>query len=243
MPASFERPRMPPLSLPPQAALFLDVDGTLLEFAPAPHLVVVPPDLAGVLRRLRGQLQGALAVVTGRPIEQVDGLFGDAPYAVAGEHGAAIRVAPGAAIHHVALPALAPEWLTQAEEVVQAHPGALLEPKSRGFVFHYRNAPELGPVLHEAAQRIVAGREAEYRLLPAHMAWEVKPSAADKGTAVAALMAEPPFRGRVPVYVGDDVTDEDGMRVAREAGGLGLRVAEAFGDPEGVRIWLRGLAK
>lgn len=228
--------------LPERAALLLDLDGTLLDLAPSPDAVVVPPDLPDTLRRLRTRLDGALAVVTGRPVEQIDALLDDAPYAVAGEHGGAVRSAPGAALLRADLPDLPAFWLDQAAGAVAAWPGALLEPKARGFVFHYRQAPEAGPALQAAAHAIIAARAAAYTVLPAHMAWEVKPRGADKGTAVAVLMRAPPFAGRVPVYVGDDVTDEDAMRAAREAGGMGLRVSEAFGTPAGVRAWLADLA-
>lgn len=228
--------------LPARAALLLDVDGTLLDFAPAPEAVVVPDDLRAALRTLRVRLEDALAMVTGRPVEQVDALFGDLPFAVAGEHGGAIRHAPGTGLRRATLPDLPDPWLRAAQDVVATHEGAYLERKPRGFVFHYRGTPDLAPVLEAAARRIIAGHEDAYRVLQANMAWEIKPRGADKGTAVEALMAAAPFAGRVPVYVGDDVTDEDGMRAARALGGLGLRVADVFGDPAGVRNWLRTLA-
>jgi trehalose 6-phosphate phosphatase len=128
-------------------------------------------------------------------------------------------------------------WLDHAEALVAAFPGALLERKARGFVLHYRRVPEAGPVFEEALRATLEGW-ADHRLIAAHMAWEVKPTGIDKGTAVAAIMARAPFLGRVPVFIGDDVTDEDGMRVARAMGGQGLRVQEVFGDAAGVRQWL-----
>lgn len=228
----------PPPDLPPNAALLLDLDGTLLDIAATPEAVVVPPDLPAVLRRLRARLGDAVAVVTGRPVAQIDALLGDAPYAVAGEHGGAIRAAPDEPLRRADLPELPPDWLALAAEVVARHPGARLEPKARGFVLHYRQVPEAGASLQAAALAILGARAASYALLPAHMAWEVKPRGADKGTAVTRLLRDAPFRGRVPVYIGDDVTDEDGMRAAREHGGLGLRVDATFGDPAGVRRWL-----
>ena len=224
--------------LPARPALFLDVDGTLLDIAPTPSSVVVPPELPDVLRRLRNTLGGALAVVTGRPVDQVDRLFGDAPYAVAGEHGGAIRHAPGAPVEHAAVANLPAGWLERAEHIAAGRPGVLLERKRRGFVLHFRQAPDEGPALRQAMLDILGGFENRFALLSGSMAWEMRPLGADKGTAVAGLMARPPFAGRVPVYIGDDVTDEDGMRAARAAGGIGLRVAEAFGDPAGVRAWL-----
>jgi trehalose 6-phosphate phosphatase len=231
--------RAPPL--PDRAALLLDLDGTLLDIAATPEAVAVPPVLPADLRRLRERLDDALAIVTGRPVAQVDVLLPGIAYAVAGEHGGAIRFAPGAALTRADLPELPATWLRQAAALVARLPGTRLETKARGFALHYRQAPDAGAAL-SAGLGAILGDQATHRLLPAHMAWEVKPLGADKGTAVAALMAHPPFAGRVPVYIGDDVTDEDGMRVARAAGGLGLRVDAVFGDAAGVRAWLHRIA-
>lgn len=227
--------------LPPRAALLLDLDGTLLDIAPTPDAVQVPPALPATLRCLRGLLDDALGVVTGRPVEQVDALLPDVPYAVAGEHGGAIRFAPGDAVQRASLPALPEHWLRAAADLAAAHPGTLLERKARGFALHYRQAPQAGPALQAGLRALLAAQDTHF-LLPAHMAYEVKPRGADKGTAVAALLARAPFAGRVPVYIGDDVTDEDAIRAAEARGGLGLRVADAFGDAAGVRAWLERLA-
>jgi len=234
-------PSPPAPVLPDRPALLLDLDGTLLDIAARPEAVTVPAGLPRDLRRLRERLGNALAVVTGRPVPQVEALLPDVAYAVAGEHGGAIRFAPGADLMRADLPDLPAGWLPAAAALVAEHPGALLEPKARGFALHYRLAPQAGAALL-AGLRTLLGGQATHRILSAHMAWEVKPLGADKGTAVAALMTRPPFAGRVPVYVGDDVTDEDGMQAARAAGGLGLRVQEVFGDAAGVRAWLHRLA-
>jgi trehalose 6-phosphate phosphatase len=231
-------PSLPP---PDRAALLLDIDGTLLDFAPRPMEVVIPPGLPEVLIRLKRRVGGALGMVSGRPIEQVAALFGDVPQAIAGEHGGAIRYAPGAAVERPKLVRVPPEWLVMAERLAAEHPGALLEQKARGFVVHYRNAQDAGAALREGMERLVGGSEA-FQLVPAQMAWEVRPRGADKGSAVLALMERAPFAGRKPVFVGDDVTDEDGIQAARAMGGVGLMVAEAFGDPAGVRAWLGRLA-
>ena len=235
-------------ALPAPAALLLDLDGTLLDIAPTPDAVVVPPGLLPSLRRLRELFGDAVAVVSGRPIAQIEALLEAVPYAVAGEHGGAIRHAPGAAPERPDLPALPEGWVEQAGRLAAGWQGVLLERKAHGFVLHYRLEPAAGPALHQGLRSILAsdaGLESDagrFTLMPAHMAWEVKPRAADKGRAVHRLMARPPFAGRVPVYVGDDVTDEDGIRAAQELGGLGLRVQERFGDAAGVRAWLTALA-
>ncbi len=214
------------------------MDGTLLDIAPTPDLVRVAPGLTGALCKLREIMGGALAVVTGRPIEQVDGMFANVPYAVAGEHGGAIRHAPGTEVVRVSLPSLPVEWVIAAAQIADAHPGALLEQKQRGFVLHYRAVPELGPALRDAALALIAPLADQFQLMEALMAWEVRPRGADKGSAVNTLMTEAPFAGRKPIFIGDDVTDEDGMRAARALGGAGLRVDEWFGGPADVRAWL-----
>jgi trehalose 6-phosphate phosphatase len=224
-----------------RAALLLDMDGTLVDMAPTPDVVVVAPGLCDSLRVLRDRLGGALAVVTGRPIETIDRLLGDAPYAVAGEHGGVVRHAPGEMAERPDLPGPPSAWYDEAESLAAAWPGAVLERKVRGLALHYRQVPEAGPVFHERLRALLGGNSV-FDLLPGHMMWEVRPRGSDKGRAVAVLMARAPFAGRLPWFIGDDVTDEDGMRVATSMGGGGLRVDAAFGDPSGVRAWLRGAA-
>jgi trehalose 6-phosphate phosphatase len=227
-------------ALPPfaRAALLLDLDGTLLDLAPTPDSVVVPPDLPLTLARLRGELDGALAVITGRPVETIDALLPGIIPAVAGEHGGAFRTAPGAAVTRPDLPTPPGEWLIEAEAIAAANPGVLIERKARGFVLHYRLAPTLGPTIETLLEAIVRPHNSRFQLVAAHMAWEVRPRGADKGLAVEAIMALPGFAYRLPVFIGDDVTDEDGMVAARRLGGAGLFVPTIFGTPAGVRSWL-----
>jgi trehalose 6-phosphate phosphatase len=232
------------LHLPPfgNAALLLDLDGTLLDIAPRPEAVVVPPGLTRALSRVRRLLGNALAVVTGRPVEVVDALLGDAVYAVAGEHGGAIRCEPGRPVLRPPLPSPPSDWVAKAESLAVLHPGVLFEPKARGFALHYRAVPSLGGALRDALEQMLSG-SADFELLPAHMLWEVRPRGTDKGKAVIQLMEQPPFRGRLPVFIGDDVTDEDGIAAAARLGGAGLRVQDAFGDAAGVRAWLAASAE
>lgn len=227
-------------TLPPfaRAALLLDLDGTLLDFAPTPDSVIVPPGLPGTLVRLRQQLNGALAVVTGRPVDQIDALLPGIVPVVAGEHGGALRPAPGAALHRTDLPGVPAGLVALGHGLAQAHPGVLMEPKARGFAVHYRLAPAAGAAVERALADAVSPLADRFQLMRAHMAWEVRPRGADKGSAVAAIMALPAFAGRLPVFIGDDVTDEDGMVVARSMGGAGLFVPRVFGTPGAVRAWL-----
>ncbi len=227
-------------ALPPFecAALLLDLDGTLLDIAPTPDAVVVAPGLPETLIRLRAELDGAIAVITGRPVHQVDSLLPGIIPTVSGEHGGALRAAPGAALVRAALPDLPPGLLEAGARIAASAPGVLLEQKARGFVLHFRQAPQAGPAIHQALSALLTPHAAAFQLLPAHMAWEIRPRGADKGSAVLTVMALPKFAGRLPVFIGDDVTDEDGMRPSREMGGAGLFVPEVFGDAAGVRDWL-----
>ncbi|MBO0711785.1 MAG: trehalose-phosphatase [Acetobacteraceae bacterium] len=226
-------------ALPPfdQTALFVDLDGTLLDIAPTPEQVIVPEGLPDALRALRHRLGDALAVVSGRPVEQLEALLGDAPFALAGEHGGAVRFRPAAQLERFALPAPVPAWYEVAERIAEKHDGVRLERKAHGFVLHYRARPALGEQLGEEIGALIAGSEA-FLLMPARKAWEVRPRGVDKGTAVRTLMRNPPFAGKRPLFIGDDVTDEDGIRAAEALGGCGLRVPEVFGGPTEVRHWL-----
>jgi trehalose 6-phosphate phosphatase len=219
----------------------LDLDGTLVDLAPTPGSVVVPPGLTDVLRTIRDGLGGALAVVTGRAIGDIDALLGDVPYAVAGEHGGAVRHAVGAAIERPDLKHVPARWLERGAMLEAAHPGSMFEAKPHGFGLHFRLAPEAGPAIHDAMASLVAESE-DFWLMPGHMLWEIRPRGVDKGDAVASLMRNAPFLGRLPVFIGDDVTDEDGIRVARGMGGAGIRVQDVFGDAAGVRAWLHETA-
>ena len=227
-------------TLPPfaQTALLLDLDGTLLDFAPTPDGVVVPDSLPRTLARLRDALAGALAIITGRPAGQVDALLPGLIPVVSGEHGGVLRPAPGAPLLRRDLPTVPPSLVAASETLAAAHPGVLVEHKARGFVLHFRRTPEAGPVLHAALGQLMAPVAEQFQVLAANMAWEVRPHGADKGSAVQAVMALPGFAGRRPVFIGDDVTDEDGMAVARQMGGAGLFVPAVFGSPAAVRDWL-----
>jgi trehalose 6-phosphate phosphatase len=235
---AFMTSHVPCLPPPSRAAFLLDFDGTLVDIAPSPDLVVVPADLPENLARLRARCGGALAIVTGRPIAQVDAFLGGDNYAVAGEHGTAVRHAPGEAIIHRVLPDTPPHWVASAKALAAQHPGTTFEPKRHGFVLHYRAAPEAKRSLKIGLEALLVEAPQAFQLMGAKMAWEVRPAGADKGVAVHDLMSRPPFAGRLPIFIGDDVTDEDGMREARALGGLGLRVPDIFADATEVRRWI-----
>jgi trehalose 6-phosphate phosphatase len=220
-------------------ALFLDLDGTLLDIAPTPDAVQVPPGLVPTLAAVAQRLHGAMAIVTGRPRETVDGLL--APLAPAGGfgHGAVLRDAAGRIGGAEAMPAPPQDWADRLHASIAAWPGVILERKPHGLALHFRAVPERQQAARAALEALLAGHGEDFVLLPAHMAYEIRPRAASKGRAVEALMRTDPFSGRMPVFVGDDVTDEDGMEAARRMGGFGLHVGRDFRHgPEEVRAWL-----
>ncbi|RAI58626.1 trehalose-phosphatase [Roseicella frigidaeris] len=220
-----------------RAALLLDFDGTLVEIAATPDAVRVDPLLPNLLYRLAGELSGALAVVSGRSLRDLD-TFLPVPIPMAGDHGATLRPDPAAPALRPDLPHPPAAWRARAAALVAHHPGALIEDKDHGFVLHYRQAPGLGPEAQALMASFVAEDPAAFDLLEARMAWEIRPRGASKGTAVQALMQRAPFAGRVPVFIGDDVTDEEGMEVARRFGGFGFKLQDAFGSPAALRDWL-----
>ena len=226
-------------------ALFLDFDGTLVGFAKIPKDVTVDPGLVPIIERLRDKLDGALAIVTGREIADVTGRLAPLDLPVAGSHGAERRRMDGAV--ETPGPEVGAEAERLAEELIAklGHiPGMIIEHKVFSVALHYRNAPD-------AADRVTAvaaealGRLPGWEGVPGKMVIEIRPGAFSKGSAVRAFMAEAPFAGRIPVFVGDDTTDEDGMKAATELGGYGIKVGTGdsvaryrLADPGSVHTWL-----
>lgn len=222
----------PPPPLRPDAALFLDVDGTLLEIAPRPELVYVPPILPMLIDSLAAERDGALALVSGRKLADIDRLFAPWQGAAAGVHGAARRRIDGSLVMNtdspadvaaaVALNRLRPVLVDAALRM----PGVWLEDKGRTLALHYRAAPERGPEILELARACVRQEDDCLRLIAGKMVVELQPQFYGKDGAIAAFMTEPPFRGRVPVFMGDDTTDEDGFAEVNRLGGVSIRVGE-----------------
>lgn len=222
-----------------RCALFLDIDGTLLDIAVSPDAVVVPDSLAPLLERASAWLGGALAVVSGRSLRQIDVLMAPLVLTGAGEHGAVLRT-PDGKIERAAREISVPEvWLSALLDAVNDWPGVLIEPKSYSVAVHYRMAPEREAALRALIRDIVAENPSEFEVLPAAKAFEIRSRKFSKATPVLRLMDVAPFAGRIPIFVGDDVTDHDGFRAAESLGGYGLNVHEIFdGKPAEVLRWL-----
>jgi len=221
---------IPPPRLGGDAALFLDVDGTLLEIAPRPEFVIVPPTLPLLLDRLAAERRGALALVSGRPLSDIDRLFAPWRGAAAGVHGAERRRLDGGVVRRLDGPAdlaaaTALDRLRPAlAELAQRMPGVWLEDKGRTLALHYRAAPERGSEILDLARRWVPQGDDFLRLIAGKMVVELQPRFYGKDGAIAAFMAEPPFQGRAPVFLGDDTTDEDGFAEINRRGGLSIRI-------------------
>jgi len=218
-------------------AVFLDVDGTLLDLAETPDAVVVPPHLRALLHRLSDQLQGALAIISGRSLTDIDRLIGPG-IAAAAEHGAILRDADGCIIEDMEDSAELRSLLAPLRAAVAAHPRTLLEAKRFGLVLHWRAAPSAAPALIHCAEALTAPHPM-LELQPAHEALEIRVRGPSKAGALDRFMRDAPFAGRVPVFVGDDTTDEPAIARASARGGQGLHVGRDFaGSPAAVLDWL-----
>ena len=233
---------------PEKIALLLDVDGTLVDIAPTPHEVHVSEELCRSLKRLAELTGGALALVSGRPIADLDHLFAPLKLAAIGGHGAEMRLADGARVSEVA--ALPQAMRARLRAVAAAAPGILVEDKGYSLALHYRKAPQE----EERLRRHIAVVRGEFpgealEVLPGKALFEIKRPGIDKGRAVRALLTHAPFAGRRPVFIGDDVTDETVFAILPALGGIGFSVhrhfaglAGIFDSPEEVRRALRALA-
>ena len=235
--------RMPPFAR--NWAFFLDVDGTLLDYAGHPQAVRVDPGLLGLLGRLEEAAGGALALISGRSVDDIDALFAPLRLAVAGQHGIERRAASGQRRQAVAPVDKIAQAAAEIVRVTAAHEGLVFENKGMTLALHYRRAPALR-VLVEGEMRAIAGRlGSAFELQFGKFVAEIKPGGHDKGSAIAEFTAEPPFAGRRPVFIGDDLTDETGFEVVNRAGGYSVKVGPGITrarwrlfDTAAVRRWL-----
>lgn len=217
--------RSPP-ALDLQSALFLDVDGTLLEIASRPELVRVPRDLPALIARVSGHRRGALALISGRPLAQLDQLFQSWRGAAAGLHGIERRRPDGTldCVVDSAGKAALDEIRPKLAAMAGGDSGLIIEDKGATLALHYRGVPHLESEIRARAEALQREAGAAIRLITGKMVVEFQPRNSHKGLAIAAFMAEPPFLGRRPVFVGDDTTDEDGFIEVRRRGGFAIRV-------------------
>ena len=233
----------------PDWALFLDFDGTIVDFAPRPDVVRLAPGLVPVLGRAAEALGRALAVVTGRPIGEIDHWLDSSVAAVAGIHGAERRRSDGRLASAAGAGPPPHEVLrvrARLAEFAGAYAGVVFEDKGCAFALHFRAAPERRGTCVEAVKALASPA---FEVLAGASVVELRSPGVHKGTAIAAFMAEPPFAGRTPVFVGDDITDEDGFRAVNAMGGVSVLAGPArptaahyhLPDVGSVVAWLRGI--
>lgn len=240
----------PPRADPARIALFVDVDGTLLDIASHPDAVVVDASLRDALARLRGRLDGALAPLSGRPLREIDALLRVVDGAAAGLHGAELRGPSGDMLAKPTVPRALDAAKRRAIAAAAALPGVLVEDKGGAIALHYRAAPGAGSDVRRMALALLDLAGSDYELQPGNAVVELKPRHADKGTALAALMDRAPFLGRVPWMLGDDLTDEDAFVEVNRRGGVSIIVGSrrptaarhALAGPGAARAWLAALA-
>jgi trehalose 6-phosphate phosphatase len=230
-------------------ALFLDFDGTLVELAATPDATLPPPGLVDLLQNLSRALDGALAIVTGRPLADIDRLLAPALFRGAGVHGAEVRDATGGKVR-AAAPPLTTSFVDSVRDLEVSLPGVLVEPKGAGIAVHYRHAVDKGAEVERRLRALLQKSGLELDLRPGKMLIEVLPNHVSKGGAVNAFMRQTPFFGRTPVVIGDDRGDIGAFEAAELLGGRGLRVAGEFFSPghaqfsgtAEVRRWLEHLS-
>ena len=235
--------RMPPFAR--DWAFFLDIDGTLLEYAPHPQQVRVGAELLEDLERLHAATGGAVALISGRSVEDIDKLFAPLAFPAAGQHGTERRTASGSV--HVHTPPL--EGLRRAAadivRLTASHAGLVFENKGMTLALHYRLVPGLRTLAEREMRAIGASLGEAFELQTGKFVAEIKPGGRDKGSAISEFAAEAPFAGRVPVFIGDDLTDEAGFDVVNRIGGHSIKVGPGITrarwhlfDAAAVRRWL-----
>ncbi|CCE11411.1 Trehalose-phosphatase (Trehalose 6-phosphate phosphatase) (TPP) [Bradyrhizobium sp. STM 3843] len=238
---------VPPLG---DIAFLLDIDGTLLELAATPREVWVPPGLAETLNRLHELTSGALALVSGRSLNDIDLIFAPEVYPAVGGHGAEMRLAIDSEADAVQAPPLDKELKRRLAAIAKLSPGILLEDKGYSLALHYRLAPQAEQAIYQAVSQIRADLpEAPIEVLPGKCVCEIKHAGFTKASGVRELMTHSPFKGRKPLFIGDDVTDETVFAIMPDYDGLSFSVGRAargvhgqFGTPNDVRIFLGELA-
>ena len=234
---------------PGHCALFLDLDGTLVEIAHDPAAVRADSALFSLISILHAATGGALALISGRPIADIDAIFKLPSLPVAGQHGAERRDARG--IRHVSGIDIATleRFRTRAQAWVASHPGLMVEDKGLSLAFHFRAAPGLAQSVAQFLDAEISHASGPFQIQSGKMVLEIRPSGYDKGRAIQEFLGEAPFAGRMPIFIGDDVSDELGFAAVNTLGGVSIKVGAEpscaryrLPNVEGVHQWLRNAA-
>jgi trehalose 6-phosphate phosphatase len=234
-----------------QVAILLDIDGTLLDIAPTPQEVRVSPTLRKTLATLHERTGGAMALVSGRSLHDIDRIFSPLHLSAVGGHGAEIRLLPDGHTDPQRTTPLDEKLRRRFADIAQPGNGIIVEDKEYSLALHYRLAPEKKRAVEDAVAAICADLPAAFvEVLPGKSVLEIKKIGFNKGTAIRYLMAHPPFAGRRPIFVGDDTTDDAAFAVVPEFGGIGISVGRMvpgvntrFEAPRDVRRWLERIAE
>ncbi len=234
-----------------ECAILLDVDGTILDLAPTPREVWVPPSLRHDMIRLSDRTGGAVALVSGRSLDDLDLLFSPLQLPAIGGHGAEFRSRAGGEPESRRGVPLDPALKRKFALVAELGPGILLEDKGYSLALHFRLAPDLEQLIKEAIERICAQYpRAPVEILHGKSVMEIKQTGFNKGSGVRELMRHPPFLDRHPIFIGDDITDESVFDIIPEFDGLAFSVGRMidgvnghFEKPEAVRSWLAQIAR
>ena len=248
--ASVRGPREghPPLSA--RWCLFLDIDGTLLEHRDRPEDVVVDAALRNLIGRLATAMDDAVALISGRAIEDVERLFAPLAVAVAGLHGVEHRDPSGSIRRHEMDENALVSARAHLQQVAAQNPGLFFEDKGLNLALHYRTAPESARRAEEAIRAVARDLGIRFEIQQGKMVWELKPSGYDKGTAIEEYLDDAPFLGRTPVFLGDDLTDEVGFELVNNYGGHSIKIGPGrtrahwrLADARAVRGFLGTLAE
>ena len=252
VPAPSPRDGASPLSAdavdPARCAFFLDLDGTLVEIAHQPAAVQVASELPHLIADLYAAAAGAVALISGRPAADIDRLLRMPQLPIAGQHGAERRDARGRLHLHAVDDSALASLRAQVHAWSISHPGFVIEDKGLSLALHYRGAPELEQALNLLARQAIDKTNGAFQVQPGKMVVEIKPSGRDKGRAIEEFLGEAPFTGRVPVFVGDDVTDEHGFVAVNARGGVSIKVGDGvtaatlrLANVGAVHSWLRSV--
>jgi len=230
-------------------AVLLDIDGTLLDLAPTPREVWVPPDLSKTLNRLLDKTSGAVALVSGRSLNDIDLIFAPEQFPAVGGHGAEMRLESDSEAVATHAPPMDKELKRRLAAIAKLSPGILLEDKGYSLALHYRLAPHAEKAIYAAVSLIRADLpNAPIEVMPGKCVCEIKHSGFNKASGVIELMTHDPFKGRRPIFIGDDVTDESVFAIMPELRGLAFSVGRRakgvvshFDEPRDVRQWLARL--
>ena len=234
-----------------ELAILLDIDGTLIELAPTPRAIVVPDGLVATLNGLLQRTSGALALVSGRSLADIDWIFAPEKFPAVGGHGAEMRLSAAMEAVDVHAPAMEKELKRRLAAVAEIDPKILVEDKGYSLALHYRLAPHAEKTIYAEVARIRAElSSAPLQLLPGKSVLEIKHAGFTKATGVRELMSRAPFKGRRPLFIGDDVTDESVFDIMPDFSGFSFSVGRAaravsghFGAPTDVRAFLAQLLR